>query len=84
MFKFKMNKLPKCFENFFKSRNNEQRYLLRNRTREDYICEWGKTANGMKRLQYEGVQLWNNIPSEIRNITSFSDFKNKFKSLLLN
>ena len=60
MFKFKNKKLPKCFENFFKTRSEQQRYLLRSRVKEDYICEWGKSNYGMKRLQYEGVQLWNN------------------------
>ena len=34
MFKFKMNKLPKCFENFFKTRNDNQRYLLINRVKQ--------------------------------------------------
>ena len=57
MFKFKNGKLPKSYENFFKVRSGQQRYLLRNRTKEDYICEWGNTNYGMKRLQYEGVQL---------------------------
>ena len=83
MFKFKNGKLPKSYENFFKVRPGQQRYLLRNRAKEDYICEWGKSNFGMKRLQYEGVQLWNNIPSEIRNLRAFKEFKNKYKSHLI-
>ena len=83
MFRFKNGKLPKSYENFFKVRSGQQRYLLRNRTKEDYICEWGNTNYGMKRLQYEGVQLWNNIPGEIRNIRTLKEFKNKYKSFLI-
>ena len=84
MFKFKNKKLPKCFDNFFKARSGQLRYSLRSRVKEDYICKWGKSNYGMKRLQYEGVQLWNNIPTEIRSSNSLYDFKNKFKSYLLN
>ena len=84
MFKFKNKKLPKCFDNFFKTRSEQQRYSLRSQVKEDYICEWGKSNYGMKRLQYEGVQLWNNTPTEIRSSNSLHDFKNKFKSYLLN
>ena len=83
MFKFKNNKLPKSFENFFRTRPEEQRYLLRNRIKEDYVCEWGKTIYGMKRLQYEGVQLWNDISPELRNLNSFVEFKKKYKVALL-
>ena len=83
MFKFKNKKLPKCFENFFRARPEQQRYSLRSRVNEDFIREWGKSDYGMKRLQYEGVQLWNSIAAEIRNSKSLREFKNKFKSYLL-
>ena len=83
MFKFKNKKLPKCFENFFRARPEQQRYSLRSRVNEDFIREWGKSDYGMKRLQYEGVQLWNSIATEIRNSKSLREFKNKFKSYLL-
>ena len=83
MFKFKNKKLPKCFENFFRARPEQQRYSLRSRVNEDFIREWGKSDYGMKRLQYEGVQLWNSIAAEIRNSKSLREFKNKFKSYIL-
>ena len=83
MFKFKNKKLPKYFENFFRARQEQQRYSLRSRANEDFIREWGKSNYGMKRLQYEGVQLWNSIATEIRNSKSLREFKNKFKSYLL-
>ena len=83
MFKFKNNKLPKSFENFFKVNTTHDRYPLRNRKKRDYICEWGKTNHGMKRLQYKGVQLWNAITPTIRNITNIKEFSKKYKMLLL-
>ena len=83
MFKFKNKKLLKYFEDFFRTRQEQQRYSLRSRVNEEFIREWGKSNYGMKRLQYEGVQLWNSIAAEIRNSKSLREFKNKFKSYLL-
>ena len=35
----------------------------------------------MKMLQYDGAQLWNAIPLDIRDANSTRDFTKKFKSL---
>ena len=83
MFKFKNDKLPKSFENFFRVSTTHERYPLRNRNNRDYICEWGRTNFGMKRLQYKGVQLWNAISPTIRNITNIKEFSKKYKIFLL-
>ncbi len=83
MFKFKNKKLPKSFDNFFKSSTAQERYPLRNRVNREYICEWGQTNYALKRLQYQGVQLWNNISPSIRNLTNIQDFSKKYKLSLL-
>ena len=84
MFKFKNKKLPKSFEDFFRTSQTHERYPLRNRQNNDFECEWGKTAHGMKRLQYEGVQLWNSIAPDIRNILNLKEFSGKYTKALLN
>ena len=83
MHKFKNNKLPSSFENFFRTSSSHHRYPLRNRNRQDYMCEWGKTNYGMKRLQFEGVQLWNGILPVIRNILNIKEFSKKYRENLL-
>ena len=83
MFKFKNEKLPKSFENFFRTNNSNQRYPLRNRNMNNYACEWGRTNFGMRRIQYFGVQLWNGISPSIRNITNIKEFSKKYKLSLL-
>ena len=81
--KYKMNKLPPSFENFL-VRNTTHRYALRSRETNDFACVWGKTIYGMKKIQFDGVRLWNQIPKDIRNIDSFRDFKKKIKEFFLN
>ncbi len=83
MFKFKNKKLPKSFDNFFRVSDEHHRYPLRNRIRNDYTCEWGKTTYAMKRLQYEGVQLWNSLLPDIRNIVGIKEFSKQYKGMLL-
>ncbi len=83
MYKFKNNKLPKSFEIFFRPSSTNQRYPLRNRNLQDYVCEWGKTNYGMKRLQNEGVQLWNAISPSIRNASNIKVFSKMYKTFLL-
>lgn len=83
IFKSKNEKLPSSFENFFTESHGHHQYNLRSREREDYKCEWGKTQYGMRRVQYEGVKLWNNIPQEIRKANTIEIFSEKYKELLI-
>ena len=84
MYKYKNNLLPNDnFIDFFTIPARNQRYPLRNRTNQDFECEWGKTNFAMKKLQYVGVQIWNAILPEIRNVNSLREFKLKFKRFLL-
>ena len=71
IFKFKNEKLPSSFANFFPENHSHHRYMLRSRVTDEYQCEWGKTQHGMKRVQYEGVKLWNSIPQEIKNCQDY-------------
>ena len=81
IYKYKNQKLPSSFENFLTPNTTQHRYALRSQVTDEFKCVWGKSIHGMKMLQYEGAQLWNAVPLEIRNATSLRDFSKKFKSL---
>ena len=81
VYKFKNKKLPRRFDNFLKTTAGQHKYALRSVETQEYKCVWGKSNFGMKMLQYEGVQLWNAIPDDIRNANSLREFSKKFKSI---
>ena len=83
MYKFKNAKLPSNFDNFFTASHSQHNYALRSRDTSDYRRVWGKTRFGKQMLQDEGVQLWNNISTEIRNSNSIIVFKKFYKIYLL-
>ena len=83
VYKYKNQKLPSSFENFFMVAHSQHNYSLRSRDTNDYQRIWGKTQYGMKKLQYSGVHLWNTIPHEIRNSISMKIFKKKYKEFLI-
>ena len=81
VYKFKKQKLPRRFDDFLTVNTRHHRYMLRSCVTQDFKCVWGKTNFGMKMIQYEGAQLWNEIPQDIRNAGSLREFSKKFKSL---
>ena len=81
VYKFKNKKLPKHFDSFLTSNTAQHRYALRSLVNQEYKCVWGKTNFGMKRLQYEGVQLWNALPQDIKDAKTIREFSKKFKSM---
>ena len=80
VYKYKNQKLPSSFDKFLTA-NTGSRYALRSQVTQEFKCIWGKTVFGMKRIQYEGAQLWNAIPLDIRNAKSLREFAKKFKSM---
>ena len=81
VYKFKNKKLPKRFDNFLTTQNSHHRYSLRSTNTQEYKCIWGKSNFGMKMLQYEGVQLWNALPDDVRNAESLRNFSKRFKTM---
>jgi len=43
------------------------------------IC---KTSYGLKCIKYKGSNLWNQLPSELKLITSINSFKCKLKNYI--
>ena len=81
VYKFKNKKLPKRFDNFLTTQNSHHRYALRSTNTQEYKCIWGKSNFGMKMLQYEGAQLWNALPDDVRNAESLRNFSKRFKAM---
>ena len=79
IFKYRNQELSQNFENFLIA-NTSHRYALRSQVTQELKCIWGKTIFGMKMMQYDGAQLWNAIPLDIRDASSLHDFSKKFKS----
>lgn len=55
----------------------------------DFICYGkymkvrGKTRHGLKMIQNDGIQVWNSIPHEIRNLPSVKTFLQQYKTYLM-
>ena len=76
-FGYHKDKLPEIFNNYFIS-NNE---IHNNNTRSASSIHLPRvdTSYGKKSVSYAGVNLWNNLPEDLKNITSFSQFKAHLK-----
>lgn len=65
----------------FTKKKDIQNY--RNRNAENLIIARSRTNYGRKNITHEGVQLYNKLPLEIRNLKSLTAFKNKCKQYVL-
>ena len=83
MYKSKHNLLPTSIGNFFEfsSQHISHDHFVRNRQRPiRLLCN---SRYGEKSVQYKLFKLWEEIPTEIKNIDSFSVFKRLFKDHLI-
>ena len=75
---------PAQFKDFFRPIPSIHSYNTRGATRGDFFLVRKNTLQyGIRSISYNGVRIWNNIPSEIRNSTSVTSFRKKFKNSLL-
>ena len=75
---------PAQFKDFFRSISSIHSYNTRGATRGDFFLVRKNTLQyGIRSISYNGVRIWNNIPSETRNSTSVTSFRKKFKNSLL-
>ena len=82
-FKSKNNLLPISIGNYFENQEIHHTYGLRSRTRGDSPRFFSRTKTGKKSLQYIGMQIWENIPSDIKSSESFNIFKKSYKKFLV-
>ena len=81
-FKFNNALLPETFSGLFIDVTFIHSHNTRNSQNRFYRSQYLKKP-GFSTLNYLGPQSWNNIPNNIKNITSFYNFKTSYKNYLL-
>ena len=74
--------LPNTFEKYFNSTATTHCYETRNTFKKKYFLPQIRTNKGKNSLQFDGVQIWNSIQPEWKNL-SFSCFKREIKRILI-
>ena len=82
MFKLSKGWLPKYFSNLFQQ--NEMIHSYKNRQRNLYHIPISKTNILYRSMRIQGVQQWNRLLEDIKTDASFSCYKKKLKSFLMN
>ena len=81
MFKILNDLGPKCLKKLFTLREDVLGYNVRNNSGK--LCLPQPRTNSMKKsLMFDGAQIWNSLPSDVRNCKSFSTFKRKIAACL--
>lgn len=83
VYKYKTKQLPISFENYLRETPRRAGPTLRRNSTRDYEQIRGKTRHGLKMIQNDGIQVWNSIPHEIRNLPSVKTFLQQYKSYLM-
>jgi hypothetical protein len=81
VFKHQNNLLPEIFCNQFVNNNNIHYHDTRQSN--NLHLHHHITTLGNKQIRYQGPNLWNKIPSEIKNTSSLKVFTKKVKQILL-
>ena len=82
MFSFKKGLLPDAFSEMFLLTNQIHHYKTRN---SNSFCLFSCTTNIRQfAIRFQGPKLFNSYNTEIQNADSFSQFKSKLKTFLLN
>ena len=68
-----MDKLPEIYKNYFSFNSEIHSYSTRSAS--NIHLPRAETSYGQRSVSYEGVNLWNNLPDDLKNITSLSKFK---------
>ena len=58
-------------------------YALRSQTRRDITHRKAKTSYLQKTFSYSSMEIWNQVPIEIRNASTLNNFKSQLKAFLL-
>ena len=74
--------LPNNFKNYFSSANTQRSYTTRSLTSKNYFIERVNTKHGQSTCAYIGAKIWNNIPSEMKNMSRYG-FNKQFKKQIL-
>ena len=84
MYKYKQNKLPSNFNDYFQEVGENHHYNLRSTSQQNFQPTRFKTRYGKKRIQYDGVKIWNDIPMIIKDSNTLKSFSGLYKAYVLN
>ena len=75
------NTLPPVFSEYFDE--NKLIHQHDTRQRDDFHAYTIQSEIGKRAIKYKGSKLWNNLPTELKKLSSLSSFKQKLKIYLL-
>ena len=76
MYKTLHGMTPEYLRSRFVYRDNANAYRLRN-TENKLVLPQPRTDYLKRSFSYSGAQLWNNLPTELRQASSLNEFKTK-------
>jgi hypothetical protein len=82
MFKFNINQLPTTFNCFFNAVRSVHDYNTRH-SLYGFMIPTCKTTLRQKCIRYQGPHIWNDLPDDIKILTSLNLFKKKLKMYYL-
>jgi len=76
--------IPSWFADYFKLMSSVHPYYTR-QSNNDNLClnQVQTTQYGLRSLCFSGVKLWNSLPLDIKQITSFSRFRQNVKNSMI-
>lgn len=83
MFKVKKHELPKQFNSYFVNVASIHSYNTRLNQNDNKFLRRVKTTSGQKKLEFNGVKTWNNLPNFIKNTHTLPLFSHKLKKYLM-
>ena len=81
MYKFRNSLLPRCFDEMFKV--NKSIYMYNTRQSSKYHVPVGRCNSVYSSIRYKGVDVYNNIVSNLGTNCSMSTFKRSLKAKLI-
>ena len=78
------NIISSCFHEFFTYNSTVHSYNTRQSHRGDiFMVQTNSSLYGLKSIRYLGAKSWNELPMEIRKLSSKKVFKKKLKAYLI-
>ena len=79
---FYYQNLSDNFKNYFSSAYTQHSCTTRSLTNKNYFIERVNTKYRQSSCAYNGAKIWNNIPSEMKNMSIYG-FNEQFEKLLI-
>ena len=84
LFKYKQGKLPSNFRGYIQEAGENHRYRLRSGTNQNYQQTRFRTRFGKRKIQYDGVKIWNETPTAIKDCKTLKSFSGLYKAYIMN